>query len=292
VPDFTVHRAEIRDGQRLAYVREGAGGRPLILLHGWPETKRIWWRNIAPLAAAGFEVIVPDLRGFGDSDLPPDGLYDTVSSARDVHALVHDVIGHAHCAGAGGDFGGVVLQELSLRFEGFVGKLCLFNTIPPILERFELAPEVRMAADYFRRQGREADALAAELRTPEERRRYIATFYGPRFWASPGTFTPDDVAFMTEPFADAEKLRASFGLYEHATGTKQAPEAPRLFEPNPTETLVLYGPEDHVIPRDNAERMQAAFPNVVGPFVVPRAGHFLQWERADLLNRALGAFLL
>ena len=34
-----------------------------MLLHGWPETKRIWWRNIEPLAEAGFEVIVPDLRG-------------------------------------------------------------------------------------------------------------------------------------------------------------------------------------------------------------------------------------
>ncbi len=41
-------------GVDLAYVHEGAGGFPLVLLHGWPETKRIWWRNIEPLAAAGF----------------------------------------------------------------------------------------------------------------------------------------------------------------------------------------------------------------------------------------------
>jgi pimeloyl-ACP methyl ester carboxylesterase len=66
-------------------------GYPLLLIHGWPETKRIWWRNIEPLAAAGFEVIVPDLRGFGDSDLAPDGHYDIASHARDLHALVHDV---------------------------------------------------------------------------------------------------------------------------------------------------------------------------------------------------------
>jgi pimeloyl-ACP methyl ester carboxylesterase len=60
---FAVERAAVRDGLELAYVRAGVGGTPLLLVHGWPETRRIWWRNIAPLAAAGFEVIVPELRG-------------------------------------------------------------------------------------------------------------------------------------------------------------------------------------------------------------------------------------
>src|SRR5918912_4237095 len=99
-----------------------------------------------------------------------------------------------------------------------------------------------MAADYFRRQAREADALAAELDTPEKRRRYVSEFYGHRFWAAPGTFAPDDVDFMTEPFADAEKLRASWGNYESALGSRPLSEAPRWFETNPVSTLVLYGP--------------------------------------------------
>ena len=60
----------------IAYVRAGEDGFPLLLLHGWPETKRIWWRNIAPLAEAGFDVIAPDLRGFGDSGVAPDGFND------------------------------------------------------------------------------------------------------------------------------------------------------------------------------------------------------------------------
>jgi pimeloyl-ACP methyl ester carboxylesterase len=57
----------VRPGVHLAWWREGIGGKPLLLVHGWPETKLIWERNVLPLAAAGFEVIVPDLRGFGDS---------------------------------------------------------------------------------------------------------------------------------------------------------------------------------------------------------------------------------
>ncbi len=296
--DFAVEHASVRDGCEIAFVREGKGGLPLLLLHGWPETKRIWWRNIEPLASAGFEVIVPDLRGFGDSAPAPDGFYDPASLARDVHALLTEVLGHERCVAAGGDVGGVVIQDVGLRFPGFVARQCLFNTVPPLLpERYEqagIAPaiprDVRIAADYFRRQGRDADGLAAELDTADKRRRYIAQFYGSRFWAAPGTFTKDDVDFMTEPFADAEKLRASFGIYETALGTRPAAEAPMLFETNPVPALVLYGPEDHVIPRDFPERCEVAFTERVGPFVVPGAGHFLQWERADVLNQSLVYF--
>src|SRR3954452_1449185 len=152
---FRVERAEVRDGVQLGWVRAGEGGFPLLLVHGWPETMRIWWRNIGPLADAGFEVIVPDLRGFGESGLAPDGHYDMAASARDLHALVHDVLGHGRCAAAGGDYGGVVIQDLGLRFEGFVVRQCLFNTILPLLrEEYAEAgltvppPEERVTSDY------------------------------------------------------------------------------------------------------------------------------------------------
>lgn len=299
-PDrFAVHRAEVRPGVQTAYLREGAGGFPLLLVHGWPETKRIWWRNVEPLAGAGFEVIVPDLRGFGDSGPAPDGHYDMAASARDLHALVHGVLGHERCAAAGGDYGGAIIQDLGLRFEGFVARQCLFNTVLPYLpEAYEAAGlarapgrEARLAADYFLRQGREADALAAELDTPETRRRYVAGMYGHRFWAAPGAFEAAEVDFMTEPFGDGERLRASFGLYESALGTRPVSEPPRFFESNPVATLALYGPEDHVIWRDFPARCEVVFDELIGPFVVPRAGHFLQWERAELLNRALAYFL-
>ncbi len=295
---FPVAHATVRDGVDIAYVRAGEGGFPLLLLHGWPETKRIWWRNIQPLAEAGFEVIVPDLRGYGDSGLAPDGFYDPASHARDMHALVTEALGHERCVAAGGDVGGVVIQDLGLRFPGFVVRQCLFNTVPPALrDEYEQAgiargvPRVtRMASDYFMRQGNDADGLAAELDTPAKRRRYIAQFYGSRFWAAPGAFTEEEVEFMTEPFADPDKLRASFGIYETALGTRPPAEVPRFFETNPVPTLVLYGPEDHVIPRDFPERCEVAFTERVGPLIVPRAGHFMQWERPDVLNQSLVYF--
>ena len=283
----------------IAYVRAGAGGCPLLLVHGWPETKRIWWRNIAELAEAGFEVIVPDLRGYGDSGLAPDGFYDLAAHARDLHALLSGVLGHDRCSAAGGDLGGGVIQDLALRFEGFVDRQVLFNCVLPLLgERYEAAGiptapprDMRMAADYFIRQGREADELARELDTPAKRRRYVGEFYGHRFWATPGSFSRVEVDFMTEPFADAERLRAGWGNYESALGTLPLSEAPRFFEVSSVPTLALYGPDDHVIWRQFPEMCEVAFSELVGPFVVPRAGHFLQWERAELFNRTVEYFL-
>jgi pimeloyl-ACP methyl ester carboxylesterase len=277
----------------LAYDHAGQGGRPLLLLHGWPETRRIWERNVEPLADAGFEVIAPDLRGFGDSPLAPDDRYDVAAHSSDMADLVR-ALGHERIAVCAGDLGGVVAQDLSLRFDGLVERLCLFNTIPPLLEGGPppVPRSTRMAADYFIRQSKDADGLAAELDTPEKRRRYVASFYGSRFWAAPGSFTREDVDRMTEPFADAERFRASIANYEYAGGPRHAPEPPRLLEPNPTPTLILYGPEDHVIMPDFPQRMEAAFPNRAGTFVLQGAGHFLQWERADVLNGALRWLLL
>jgi pimeloyl-ACP methyl ester carboxylesterase len=298
-PDaFPVARAEVRAGVQIAYVRLGEGGYPLLLAHGWPETKRIWWRNIAPLAEAGFEVIVPDLRGYGDSGLAPDGFYDLAAHARDMHALVHDVLGHERCAAAGGDLGGGVIQDLGLRFAGFIERQVLFNSVLPLLgEAYEAAGistaprEQRMAADYFVRQGREADALAAELDTPQRRRRYIGEFYGHRFWATPGAFSREQIDFMSEPFADPQRLRAGWGNYESALGARPSSEAPRFFEVSSVPTLALYGADDHVIWRQFPQMCEVAFSELVGPFVVQRAGHFLQWERAELFNRATAYFL-
>jgi pimeloyl-ACP methyl ester carboxylesterase len=272
----------------LAYDHAGQGGKPLLLLHGWPETRRIWERNVEPLADAGFEVIAPDLRGFGDSPLAPDDRYDVAAHSSDMAELVRG-LGHERIVVCAGDLGGVVAQDLSLRFDGLVERLCLFNTIPPLLEGgpAPVPRSTRMAADYFIRQSKDADGLAAELDTPDKRRRYVASFYGSRFWAAPGSFRREDVDRMTEPFADADRFRASIANYEYAGGPRQAPEPPRLLEPNPTPTLILYGPEDHVIMPDFPQRMEAAFPNRAGTFVVQGAGHFLQWERADVLNGAL-----
>lgn len=292
--DLTTHRAELPGrGLSLAYWREGVGGYPLVLLHGYPETKRIWARCVEPLAAAGFEVIIPDLRGYGDSDFAPDGFYDTAACGRDVHVLVHDVLGHQRCGMAAGDVGGAVMYDLSDRFAGFVERQAIFNTVAPFLEDLYAEhniPSERPGwpiADYFERQGSDGDGLIEELATPALRRSYIAGMYTHRLWAHPGRFTRDEVDWHTEPFASAERLRAAYAIYEVAFGKRAMSEPPAAQGPSDVETLILFGESDHVVTRTFMERCRIAFPRHLGPFLVPAAGHFVPWEQPEVLTSAL-----
>jgi pimeloyl-ACP methyl ester carboxylesterase len=291
---FAVHTASPR-GFAQAFVREGVGGVPVVLVHGWPETKRVFWKVIEPLAAAGFEVIVPDLRGFGDSELGPDGFHDVVSHSHDLYALVHDHLGHERVVLVAGDLGGPVIQDLALRHPDWVDRMVLFNSPLPYLKE-EMAGIVgtrpaRESADYFLRQGLEADALAAELTTAEQRRRYIATFYTSRFWAHPGSFAaPGEVDFHTEPFADAAHLRASFGGYE-SSFSEAARVGPSILGRNDhTRTLILFGPSDHVLYPAYDRMAAVVFPNHVGPYLLRDCGHFVPWEAPHALVSGTAAF--
>jgi pimeloyl-ACP methyl ester carboxylesterase len=291
-----------RDGLSLAFVHEGpkdGAGYPLLLLHGWPETKRIWWRNIGALAEAGYEVIAPDLRGYGDSDLSVEDVYDLAAWSRDVYMLVHDVLGHERCGVVGGDLGGAISTDLLHRYPGFVEKLVFFDSVPPFLFKEFAAAGIDVAsiraigdgptADYRYRQGVTPDELAAELDTPAKRMRHVAGMYGHRLWASPGTFTASDVDFMAEPFSTDERMRASWACYQLMQGRPMS-EPPILDRKVDVPTLILYGMDDQVIGPDFLHTCEVAFTNRTGPVVLPSAGHFLQWERADLFNPLVVAF--
>lgn len=298
-PDaFEIHRASVAEDLELAFLREGVGGYPLLLVHGYPETKRIWWRNIEPLARAGYEVIVPDLRGYGDSDLSHRDEYDIVLYGRDLHALVHDVLGHETVGAIAGDVGGAVICDMANRFPGFFARMIFFNSIAPLIvaeagwygeHGLGLNPlEPGPTGDYRIRQGRDWKVLLEELDTPARRRRYVRDCYEHRLWASPGSFEEADYDFMTEPFEDARRLAASWAPYQLEWGRTMS-EPPLLTQQVTLPTMILYGPDDQVVPKDFPKRCEIAFPNRVGPLVVPESGHFLQWERADVLN-AVAAF--
>lgn len=168
---FETYHATVREGVSIAYCREGIGGVPLLLLHGWPGSKRLFWRNIEPLSRAGFEVIVPDQRGFGGSVAQERNALDPASSARDMAALL-EFLGHTQrvilCAG---DQGSVVAMDMSLRFPDLVLRMLLFNGGLPALPEIYAAAglpenqiaEIARVSDHMSLHGNEADTLCAKL---------------------------------------------------------------------------------------------------------------------------------
>ena len=256
----------------------------LVCLHGWPESKRIFSRVVEPLRDAGFDVVVPDLRGFGESGLAPDGFYDVVSHARDIEALVFDHLRYESVVLVGGDLGGPVIQEIALRNPTRVERMVLFNSPLPMdkerMDGLRTRPPVEVM-DYFIRQGTDADSLATELATDEKRTGYIAEFYSTRLWAHPGAFSADDIAWHVEPFRDAQKLRASFANYESAFDAKKRIEKPLYGRNLVTPTLILFGTSDQVIYPDFDLMAATVFEDHEGPVRIENCGHFVPWEAAE-----------
>ena len=101
------------NGLNMHYVTAGEGP-PVLLLHGFPDTHAIWRRQIPVLAAAGFRVIAPDLRGYGKTDMPDEvGAYAIDFLADDVLRLM-DALGIEQATIVGHDWGALIGWHLAM----------------------------------------------------------------------------------------------------------------------------------------------------------------------------------
>lgn len=112
-------------------------GKPILLLHGYPE---FWyaWRGVIPvLVDAGFRVIVPDQRGYNESDKPPGASAYTLDKlAGDIDGLI-DALGYTNVFLAGHDFGGLVLWWTLLLYPNRVENFVIINKPHPSALRQE-----------------------------------------------------------------------------------------------------------------------------------------------------------
>lgn len=286
---------EVGRRHRLAVRRRGDGGVPLLLVHGFPCTSRIWSHNLIPLAEAGFDAVAPDLRGYGDSDFAPDEFYDFNAFNTDLVGLL-DALGWEKAVVAGHDLGAMIAIDMASRHPDRVDRLVILDdSMPDLGEAFAAAgiPAGRpkpAVYDYQRRQGLHADVLVAELDTPERRRRYVGEFFGHRLWCPPDAFDEADLVFLTEPYGDPARLRAAFADYEVVMGTRELSAPEMVDRPVRHRTLVLVGADQVTVGDHLEEKSAIAFPAGVGPFWVKGAGHFMPWERPELVNRSIASF--
>src|SRR6188472_4611164 len=121
---FSHHMASVNGGVQIHYVIGGHGGDPIVLLHGWPQT---WyeWRHVMPALAKNHTVIVPDLRGLGDSSKPATG-YDGKTVAEDIHQLVSQ-LGFKQIFLVGHDLGALVAFSYAAAHPSEVRRLVILD---------------------------------------------------------------------------------------------------------------------------------------------------------------------
>jgi pimeloyl-ACP methyl ester carboxylesterase len=115
------------NGTSLHYRFAGTGA-PVVLLHGIPKTS-YHWRHLLPLLSDRYTVIVPDLRGLGDSDHPAGG-YDSATMSDDIAALMAQ-LGHASYSVVGEDWGAVIGYQLAVRQPQRVKALVFAEALMP-----------------------------------------------------------------------------------------------------------------------------------------------------------------
>ncbi len=155
------------------HVTDTGHGFPIILLHGFPELWYSWRKQIDPLAAAGFRVIAPDLRGYGGTDAPEDvDSYAMSNLCEDILGIC-DNFGLDKAAIVGHELGGTLAWQFALRHPERTERVVGLNaphlaptSIPPTIalrDRFGLT-DATFYLRYAQTPGVEAE-LEADIRT-------------------------------------------------------------------------------------------------------------------------------
>ena len=280
------HRTLAANGVRLHAVEAGPEDGPLlILLHGFPEFWYGWSRQIGPLAAAGFRVLVPDQRGYNLSGKPRRvSSYNLDRLARDVLGLI-DGAGVEKARVVGHDWGGVVGWWLGIRYPQRLERLALLNIPHPLVMQHTL-----LHSSVQRKKSRYMFLFQIPW-LPERafsRDHFAAGEKALRISSRPGTFGDEEIALYKEAWSQPHAVRSMIHWYRAALRARpRRPENPRVSVP----TLLIWGTQDNVLGQEMAQpsidlcdhgRLE----------LIPEATHWVQHEEPERVNRLLVEFLL
>jgi pimeloyl-ACP methyl ester carboxylesterase len=256
------------------HVAEAGRGEPLVLLHGWPQ--HWWaWRRVVPLLAPHARLIMPDLRGFGWSDAPPDG-YDKQNMADDVLAVL-DALGLQRVRIVGDDWGGWVAFLACMTAPERFERALVLGISPPFGR-----PSPRMLLDLWRFAYMLAIAAPVVGERVAASERFVRTVLSARA----GAFTDDDLRAFAAVVAQPARARASVQLYRTFLLREAVRRARgRLHVP----TRLVVGARDPVV-RPSLLAGRERFADDLTIELVPDCGHWIPAERPDLVaERVLSA---
>jgi pimeloyl-ACP methyl ester carboxylesterase len=265
------------DGFRLAYDRTGAGP-AVLLLHGWPGD-RTDYREVVPLVAAAADVIVPDLRGFGESDkhaADPAGQYSAAAQARSLIALIGELdLGPVVLAGY--DIGSRIAQAIARDRPDLVRALVVAPPLPGIGDRILTAQAQR----EFWYQAFHNLELSTQLvdGQPEAVRAYLRHFWS--HWSGPG-YQPsgDHLDHLVSVYGAPGAFAASIAWYQAGAGsvaTSLAEQAPAPDARIAVPVTVLWPEHDPLFPRQWSDRIGEFFAAAELTWL-DGAGHFSPLE--------------
>jgi pimeloyl-ACP methyl ester carboxylesterase len=274
--DRPMERVETPDGVELA-VREDGEGAPVVLLHGFPDSSRVWRRQVPALVEAGFRVVAPDLRGLGESDKPQEvEAYRMTTIAKDVVAILdHFGIERAHVVGH--DFGANLAWVVAGLHPERVDRLVVMSVGHPNTQRHRTV-EQREKAWYmlwFQFEG-----LAEEV-VPRDDWRLL------REWTRGNGDVDRYIADLSRPGA----MRAGLNWYRANVPPQRELARPREFPAIAAPTLGLWSTGDDYLLEEPVERSGE---HVTGGWRYERvedASHWLQLDRPDRVNELLLDFL-
>jgi pimeloyl-ACP methyl ester carboxylesterase len=276
------------DGFRLAYDRTGAGP-AVLLLHGWPGD-RTDYRDVAPLVAPAADVIVPDLRGFGESDKHPAGPADQYSAAAQARSLI-GLIGELALGPvvlAGYDIGSRIAQAIARDRPDLVRALVIAPPLPGIGDRI-LTPRAQREFWY---QAFHHLELAIELvdGQPAAVRSYLRHFWS--HWSGPG-YEPaaDHLGHLVSAYGPPGAFAASIAWYRAGAGsvaTSLAERAPAPADRIAVPVTVLWPEHDPLFPREWADRIGEFF-SAAELTWLDDAGHFSPLEAPAQFAAAVAA---
>jgi pimeloyl-ACP methyl ester carboxylesterase len=267
---------------RLHYVEAGEG--PLVvLLHGFPEFWYGWRLQIQPLAAAGFHVVAPDMRGYNLSSHPDAvAAYDSDTLADDVRGLIHER-GAESALLVGHDWGGTAAWATAMKHPEVVDRLAILNAAHPrkLSQGLHHPDQLRKSWYFFFFALPELPETVVHANNWHFFRHFLQD-------ADPA-YTPEEIEHYVEAWSQPGAASGMINYYRFSVRQSQK-RAEAALRPISAPTLVIWGEDDAYLGSNLAEPDHDDVPHLDRVERVSDASHWVHHDQPERVNHLLTDF--